>query len=333
MRHRSKRALYMDLLDLVAHALIYTEMQNELSSVTDEGNVLDGWEAQHQNLEVMFFADTLVIYQTETAPNNSRFPVIEVSRIIESLLPRAFQRGFLLRGAVSYGEYILDEAQRLLIGECAAVAHELRNPLGVIKATADVVKLKYENKGQPDELFDYIGKEVNRLNNLVNDFLSFAREIKLNKKTSDIVHTIQKAISAFERDCHEKDISISILKIDTIAPIDFDEDKIQQVLYNLLVNATQAIENNGEVTVEISCILQKGKNFAEIKVKDTGKGIEGDLQKIFEPFYTTKSSGSGLGLAITKQIIEKHGGWIDVESVKNKGTTISFYLPISASKS
>ena len=261
-----------------------------------------------------------------------------------------FRRGLIVSGLASLGAIILfslflawtinllintqkslRKTEKLaLLGQMAAsVAHEIRNPLGIIKATGDVVKLKYENKEQPDELFDYIGAEVNRLNNLVTDFLSFARERKLDKKNGSVLNTIQKAVTAFELDCQEKNITIAINAKNEIKNLNFDDEKIHQVLYNLLANATQAInEDRGEVTVEVNNYNKKGENFVEIKVIDTGQGIEGDLEKIFEPFYTTKSSGSGLGLAITKQIIEKHGGWIDVESVKNKGTTVKLYLPM-----
>jgi signal transduction histidine kinase len=210
----------------------------------------------------------------------------------------------------------------------ASVAHEIRNPLGIIKATADVVKMKYENKEEPDELFDFIGTEVMRLNNLVNDFLSFARETKLDLKRRNIVETVQKAVTAFERECEENQVSISLDIEPDIPKSEFDDEKMQQVLYNLLTNASQAITDGGEIKVEVKRFLHVNKHFVQIKVADNGSGIEGDVQKIFEPFFTTKSSGSGLGLAITRQIIEKHEGWIEVESEKGVGTIVRFYLPI-----
>jgi len=274
--------------------------------------------------------------------------VLEANAEFFSLIT-IFKRGLIIGGLASLGAIILfsvflswtigllintQESLRkteklAMLGQMAAsVAHEIRNPLGIIKATADVVKLKYENREQPDELFDYIGAEVNRLNNLVNDFLSFARETKLDSTPGDILKIIKKTVSAFERECQSNNITISVQSKFQIPPIKFDEDKIHQVLYNLLANASQAMENGGEITIDVDRFFVKGKSFVQILVSDSGKGIEGDVEKIFEPFYTTKSSGSGLGLAITKQIIEKHNGQIDVVSEKNKGTTIKFYLPI-----
>ncbi len=274
--------------------------------------------------------------------------VLEANADFFSII-RTFKKGLILIGVTSIVAIILFSAflswtisllintqqslrkteKLALLGQMSAsVAHEIRNPLGIIKATSDVVKLKYENKDEPDELFDYIGKEVMRLNNLVNDFLTFARDIKLNAKSGKIEKTVAKAVNAFEREHSDSGLSVALELTSELPEISYDEEKIHQVLLNLLVNAAQAIENEGDIRVVISHQIQSGKKYAKICIVDNGCGIEGDVQKIFDPFYTTKSSGSGLGLAISRQIIEKHIGRIDIKSEPAKGTTITIYLPV-----
>ena len=318
----------------------------------DSVQLLNAWKGQVVVSPIHIVAGNR--FKTAYAPLTNDYTEIIALLVLDAnaeffQIIRLFSKGLIVGGIASIGAIILfsfflawsinlfinthdslRKTEKLaMLGQMAAsVAHEIRNPLGIIKATADVLKSKYENKEQPDELFGYIGAEVSRLNTLVNDFLSFAREPKLNLNKGNIEHIIKKAVAAFERELFEHTISIKINVINDIEKFNFDEEKIQQILLNLLINAAQAIESRGEVVIDISKYKYHNRSYAEIKIYDDGKGIDGDLNKIFEPFYTTKSSGSGLGLAITKQIVEKHGGWIDVKSILNQGTTISFYLAI-----
>ncbi|MBC8184136.1 hypothetical protein H8E88_23840 [candidate division KSB1 bacterium] len=274
--------------------------------------------------------------------------VLEASADFFELL-NLFKQGLILGGLISFGLIIvfsffitwmitllirthesLQQTEKLAaMGRMAAsMAHEIRNPLGIIKGTADVLKEKYAVKEQEDELFDFIAAEVQRLNYLINNFLSFAREPKLNLKTTDIKAVVEKAVAAVEREENEFKIQIFIHIKNELPQFKFDENTIQQVLFNLMINALQAFKKNGKIEISLNTISLKNKKYAEISVADNGPGIEGDRTKIFEPFFTTKSTGSGLGLAICKQIIEKHEGWIEVTSEIGKGTTFKFYLPI-----
>jgi signal transduction histidine kinase len=264
-------------------------------------------------------------------------------------LLKLFQQGLIFGGLVSFGLIIvfsffiswmitllmrthesLQQSEKLAsMGRMAAsMAHEIRNPLGIIKGTADVLKEKYAAKDQPDELFDYISTEVQRLNYLIANFLSFAREPKLNLKSANIKTIIEKAVAAIEREEHDFKIDIITNIKNEIPLFKFDENTIQQVLFNLMINAHQAFERDGKIEININLISLKNKKYVEITVADNGPGIEGDTTKIFEPFFTTKSTGSGLGLAICKQIINKHGGWIHVISNIGKGTTFTIFLPL-----
>lgn len=235
---------------------------------------------------------------------------------------------FLLYSAVSLflrtQENLRRSERRAAMGEmAAAVAHEIRNPLGIIKSTAYVLRQRYENAAQPDELFEFIPSEVRRLNHLVNDFLSLTRDKQLNLSPQDLVKTVQKAITMVRNDEQANGV---VLNFNTAAPslsLRHDEEAITQVLLNLLLNAIQALEGKGKIEVR----LQEEKKMAHIAVQDNGPGLPVDPEKIFEPFFTTKTRGSGLGLAVCKQLVEKHGGRIAAESEKGKGATMHVWLP------
>lgn len=235
---------------------------------------------------------------------------------------------FLLYSAVSLflrtQENLRRSERRAAMGEmAAAVAHEIRNPLGIIKSTAYVLRQRYENAAQPDELFEFIPSEVRRLNHLVNDFLSLTRDKQLNLSPQDLVKTVQKAITMVRNDEQANGV---VLNFNTAAPslsLRHDEEAITQVLLNLLLNAIQALEGKGKIEVR----LQEEKKMAHIAVQDNGPGLPVEPEKIFEPFFTTKTRGSGLGLAVCKQLVEKHGGRIAAESEKGKGATMHVWLP------
>jgi len=223
----------------------------------------------------------------------------------------------------------LRRSERLAtMGQMAAtVAHEIRNPLGIIKSTAYVLRQRYENAAAPDELFEFIPSEVRRLNHLVNDFLSLARDKQLTFSQTDLVKTIEKATTMVRSDEQANGVAWDFSRSAPALIVRHDEEAITQVLLNLLLNAIQALNGKGHLQVVLQEKIDKGRKFAHIVVKDDGPGLPDDAGKIFEPFFTTKTKGSGLGLAVCKQLIEKHGGHIAAESEKGKGTTMHVWLP------
>ena len=293
------------------------------------------------------------MFKSVYAPLKDEFFQVQALLVLEASadffeLLRLFKQGLIFGGLISFGLIIVfsffiswmitllirthesvQQSEKLAaMGRMAAsMAHEIRNPLGIIKGTADVLKEKYSSEDQSNELFDYISAEVQRLNFLINNFLSFAREPKLNPKLTDLKAVIDKAVAGIEREEHDFKIEITTTVKNELQPFSFDENSIQQVLFNLLINAQQAFKKDGKIEICLNRISLKNKKYAEIIISDNGPGIEGDTQQIFEPFYTTKSTGSGLGLAICKQIIEKHGGWIELTTKVGEETSFTFYLP------
>ncbi len=223
----------------------------------------------------------------------------------------------------------LIQARRLAaLGQMAAtVAHEIRNPLGIIKSTSDVLREKYDKSGTKDELFGFIDDEINRLNRLVCDFLSFSREPVLNLAQYNLCQLVRNVINSVNLS-HEENVNLSLdCEKEDIGAF-CDADAVEQVLLNLTYNAVHAVKDiKGRVHIYIQRIKIKGKPFAQVRISDNGPGLKDGAAKIFEPFYTTKTTGSGLGLAVCRSIIEKHNGTISAENDPQGGAVFTFSIP------
>lgn len=207
------------------------------------------------------------------------------------------------------------------------IAHELKNPLGIIKGSVDILAKKTTKPEIRETMISYILGEVKRLNVLIDDFLSFARPIPPQKILVGVNSVVSKAASHFIIP-EEYDHKISLhTDLGSTPLIEIDDNQIYHVLLNLLNNAAQAIEGKGEIILKTDL---KDK-WVRIQVSDTGSGIqEEQKEKIFEPFFTTKAQGSGLGLAIVKKIVEKnHNGHITVSDSAGGGTIFEIFLPVS----
>ncbi|MCH6559490.1 hypothetical protein IH799_03930 [candidate division KSB1 bacterium] len=279
--------------------------------------------------------------------------VVQASADFFDLL-RVFQNGLVFGGIISISiavlfSLVLFWAIRLLtktheslrnserlaaMGQMAAtVAHEIRNPLGIIKGTADVLQSKYGSKDEPDELFEFIPSEVRRLNRLVSDFLAFARDRELERNASDLKSSVEKSLISLQDEIHKANVALE-KDYDDLPEVKHDEDAVNQLILNFTLNAIQAMNGAGKIMVRLKNEpRKKGGRYVKVEIEDTGCGFDIKSEKIFEPFYTTKTSGSGLGLAICKRLVEKHNGWIEVESEKDKGTIVRFYLPAESEKS
>ena len=263
-------------------------------------------------------------------------------------LLHVFQRGLILGGVVSIALALLfslflfwaislliktheslRKSERLAaMGQMSAtVAHEIRNPRGIIKGTADVLQSKYDSKEEPDELFEYIPSEVRRLNRLVNDFLAFARDRELEKNATDFKASVEKSLYSLQSEIQQANVSLQ-KDYDKLPELTHDEDAINQLVLNLTLNSLQSMNGQGTLTIRLKNTSRSGRSHIKMEIADTGQGFDVDPEKLFEPFYTTKTSGSGLGLAICKRLVEKHDGWMEVDSETGKGTTMRIYLPV-----
>jgi signal transduction histidine kinase len=207
----------------------------------------------------------------------------------------------------------------------AGLAHELRNPLGTIKTSAEMLAKQVDPENAvAKEMADYISSEVDRTNSLVTRFLDFARPLALRLEKGDLAQVIDRAVGDVEKHTPPFDIAIYKNHSPDIPPFLLDGQLMERVLYNLVLNAAQSSRPGGSVTVKTR---QLG-DTVEISVIDRGSGIDAKhLENIFNPFFTTKSSGVGLGLAIVSKIVDEHGGKISVESEAGAGSVFRIYLP------
>jgi len=221
-------------------------------------------------------------------------------------------------------------SQRLAsVGRLAAgVAHEIRNPLSSIKGFATYFKERYPERPEDQRTADIMIQEVDRLNRVVGQLLEFAKPVPVKPKPVSLQALLNDSIKLIRDRAAEKNISIQTQNNTRMDEVRIDPDRINQVLLNLYLNAIDSMESGGELKVEIFSDGQR-RNVV-IQVSDTGRGISREnLSKIFEPYFTTKSTGTGLGLAIAHNIVEAMGGKITVVSDKEVGTTFTVALPNS----
>jgi signal transduction histidine kinase len=226
----------------------------------------------------------------------------------------------------------LRRSERLsALGELSAtLAHEIRNPLGSIKGTAEILKDSFTPGEKKYEFLVILLKEADRLNRFVEDFLGLARPIQVEQSRCDIMLELRELIAFIAAEAQSMGVLIRLEPAE-IPPIKGDREKLRQVFLNLLMNALQATGNGGEVVVSAVGPLHTGDSqpFVELSFADNGTGIDQEmLERIFQPFFTTKKGGTGLGLAITQKIVESHGGTIKVTSMKGAGTTFTVTLPV-----
>ncbi len=245
-------------------------------------------------------------------------PIIDGKKVIGAL--------FLIRDLTEIRE--LEERMKLqerlaVLGEMAAsMAHEIRNPLAAVKAGIEYLKKKEKN---PDEMKNYemIVKEINKVERIVKDMIIYARRPPVRLKNFNLYNCISKIVFNFKNMIGEKDIIFNIQGDQNIY-IEGDEDQLGEVFTNLIQNSIDAMDNKGKITIK----FEREKDNIKINFIDTGCGIKDDIKdKIFNPFFTTKSKGTGLGLSISHRIITDHKGKIEFYNNESGGTTFIITLP------
>ncbi len=208
------------------------------------------------------------------------------------------------------------------LGEMSAgIAHELRNPMAVISGYLNLLSKKTDRAGQ--ETIRSITSEIDGMNRIIGDLLTFARPASLNRVAVKVKEMIETCLANVLQAKGDGSRITAAVKVDDIE-ISVDEVLMRQAFTNLIQNAVEAMPDGGTLVIEAH-----GKRELKIVVRDTGTGIpEDQLKKIFLPFYTTKDKGVGLGLALVHKIVLSHGGRIEVESSAGKGTAFNVALPM-----
>lgn len=253
----------------------------------------------------------------------------ELARLMELLtqsterLGRSYETIARLQQALAEKDRQLAQKTRLeMLGRMAAgLAHEIRNPLGGIALYANLLKRDLAGEPEKVETLSKILGAVMNLNRLVEDMLTFGGTLQPVKAVCPVHRVVDEALTLVRGEIEARGISVvRDAALDLAVPM--DAGMMQRVFLNLLLNAAQAMEGGG--TLEITAARAEGE--VEIAVRDRGPGIQ-DLEKIFTPFYTTRTKGTGLGLAIAQKIVEAHGGRITAENPPGGGARFGVRLP------
>ena len=212
----------------------------------------------------------------------------------------------------------------------AGLAHEIRNPLVAIKTFTQLFPERLDDEEFRNHFLNIASGEVDRISSLVNELLDFARPSVPKLELEDVNSVLDGMILLLSTESNKKQIQVIKNYDKELLPISIDREQIKQVFLNILLNAIEATPEHGTITVRTRYFMKPGgKPYAQIECTDTGCGIPSEqLEEIFNPFYSTKSTGSGLGLSISHQIIQDHNGYIMVESELDKGTSFFINLPI-----
>lgn len=223
----------------------------------------------------------------------------------------------------------LNEAQRLAtLGKMvAAVSHEIKNPLGIVRSTAEILASRIGKVAPGNEgLANIIMEETLRLDAIVREFLDFARPREIRLDPASLNEVVERVLRFMEPEFKQKSVLLRRRLDPDLPAILMDGEQMYQVVFNIVFNAVQAMPYGGDLVVTTA--LDDETNLAVLEITDTGVGIPADkLEQIFAPFYTDKSRGTGLGLCIARSIIEKHGGRIAVRSRPGDGSTFTVTLP------
>jgi len=257
----------------------------------------------------------IIVHMTASPLRSAEGEIAGVTRICRDIthLKKAEERLMLTERLSSLGELT------------AGVAHELRNPLAGIKINTQVLARKKDLSETDRRVIESTQEGVEKIQKIVDDMLHFARPKAAHFQEEDINEVIGKSLAILQAKMKKGNIALVFEKGKNLPPLRIDLHQIQQVLINLMLNAIQAMEKGGTLTLRAFRETDEGVG---VEIRDTGIGIPAaNLKKIFDPFFTTKSEGTGLGLSITMKILDNHRASLDVESEEGKGSVFTLHFP------
>ena len=268
----------------------------------------------------LFIAVTASLFYLELNREYSR-----VERMNAELEQRVEARTDELRAAQ---EQLVQQEKLAVLGQLAgSVSQELRNPLGIINNA-----IYYLRMVQPDtdaKIREYLGiieSETHNADKIVSDLLDFSSIKLVNREPVAVSELVRRMLERFPA---PKNVQVTLNLPEDLPPVYVDPRQMTQVLGNLVLNACQAMPKGGKLVISAKPSTVDGQSSVVITVKDTGSGITPEnMEKLFEPLFTTKAKGIGLGLAVSQKLAEANGGKIEVESESGKGSTFTVWLPV-----
>jgi two-component system, NtrC family, sensor histidine kinase PilS len=359
--HRSEaslaalRALHEDIVQSVASGLLTFDRQGSVTSVNRTAETLCARreaELRGARWEMLFpgappFASVWQGLELGGAPRARS--EAELVRPDGSRLPVGMSLSFLRRGRGAICSFQdLTEIRRMeeqvrqgdrlaAIGRLAAgLAHEIRNPIGSIRGSVEVLSGSLAPEGDDRRLMEIVLRESDRLDAIIRDFLQFSRPPHLVRVPTDISSMLEEILLMLSnrgavQGAEAPRVEFRREVAEPAAKADVDPAQMRQALWNLCLNAVEAMPQGGELCVGVRTVTAgSGRTLMEITVEDTGVGIAAaELTQVFEPFFTTKPQGTGLGLAIAHRIVEDHGGEIRVQSEPWRGSRFTISVPVS----
>ena len=295
-------------------------------AVEEIDNLIEkGWMA----VTPIFIKERLLGYILLGKKRTEKDYTVEELELLEAFSNQAalaISRALIYRDMSLKDKQIMQAEKMAAIGELAAgIAHEIRNPLGIISGSAETVR-KHENQKIREEMTGYILEESTRINRLISTFLDFARPKEPKLVKCDLREVLEKTLLLLSPQA--KTQGVEIRKEISQGPFQasVDPDQMRQAFTNLGINALEAMPEGGILKINV---LENAQNKVSIRFIDTGNGIPEEAQsKIFDPFFTTKEGGTGLGLSIAHQIVTQHGGNLGVEGGEGKGSIFTIILPL-----
>ena len=225
------------------------------------------------------------------------------------------------------------QADRLAtIGRLAAnIAHEIRNPLASLSGAIEVLARELPRDGANDRLVQIVLRESDRLNRIITEFLEYARPAPLHPLPVNVGEVLDEVLLLLEHRALPPDLKV-VREYDGALTALVDPQHFRQAIWNLCINALEAMPQGGELRIGAEIVTQRTTRRLEVWVADTGSGIDPEsLPHIFEPFFSTKPEGSGIGLALVHRVIRDHGGDVEVRSEPGAVTTFTLRLPLAES--
>ena len=227
-------------------------------------------------------------------------------------------------------DHLMQSEKLAMAGKLAAgVAHTIRNPLTSVKMRLFSLERGLKLSPSQQEDFEVIAEEIGHIDTIVRNFLEFARPPKMTAQPVSLSAVVDTTLTLLKHRLESYNVAVTLERGRPLPEISADPDQLKEALVNLVLNACEAMGEGGEITIreELGVLEPHGRILA-VRVTDTGPGIsEALIERVFQPFFTTKGEGSGLGLPIVKRIVEEHGGWITVQSPEGRGTSFTMVFP------
>jgi two-component system NtrC family sensor kinase len=305
------------------HIPVINNVVNEMSSLEAEVSIPLMWKEQLIGMINLSHKFTRDIYSGED---------IELLNTLANQTAIAIENARLYEDLKRSKSYIRRADRLASLGTLTAgLAHEIRNPLVAIKTFTHLLPERIDDQEFRDKFLQIASGEVDRISSLVTELLDFARTSDPKLEMENINIILDGMILLVSTETNKKQINVDKTYDFNLPFVEIDREQMKQVFLNILLNAIEATPEKGKITIRTRSFLKPGgEPYVQIEFTDTGCGIPSDqIEEIFNPFFTTKTTGSGLGLSISNQIVQDHKGYIDVESQMGKGSSFFVNLPVN----